>query len=50
MSEDANNIRLRPFRQTNSDGQTPEEIDGVGEREQKKVREYVVSRVGPRIE
>jgi 26S proteasome non-ATPase regulatory subunit 10 len=36
--------------QTNSDGQTPEEIDGVGEREQKKVRDYVVSRVGPRIE
>ncbi|KAG7562477.1 hypothetical protein FFLO_02056 [Filobasidium floriforme] len=35
---------------TNSDGQTPEEIEGVGEREQKKVRDYVVSRVGPRIE
>ncbi|KAJ9110465.1 hypothetical protein QFC19_001591 [Naganishia cerealis] len=32
----------------NSENQVPEEIDGVGGQEQKKVRQYVVSRVGPR--
>lgn len=30
------------------DGQVPEEIDGVGGEEQKRVRAYVVSKVGPR--
>jgi 26S proteasome non-ATPase regulatory subunit 10 len=34
--------------QQNSENQVPEEIDGVGGNEQKKVRQYVVSRVGPR--
>ncbi|KAJ9101521.1 hypothetical protein QFC20_005214 [Naganishia adeliensis] len=34
----------------NSENQVPEEIDGVGGEEQKKVRQYVVSRVGPRDE
>jgi 26S proteasome non-ATPase regulatory subunit 10 len=36
--------------QQNSENQVPEEIDGVGGEEQKKVRSYVVSRVGPRDE
>ncbi|KAK1926194.1 putative proteolysis and peptidolysis-related protein [Papiliotrema laurentii] len=35
---------------TNSEGQVPEEIDGVGGEEQKRVRQYIVSRVGPRRE
>ncbi|WVR03446.1 hypothetical protein IAU60_000437 [Kwoniella sp. DSM 27419] len=35
---------------SNSDGQVPEEIDGVGGQEQKNVRGYVVSKVGPRRE
>lgn len=35
-------------RQTNVDGEAPEEIEGVGGQEQKRVREYVASRVGPR--
>ncbi|KAI5452291.1 putative ankyrin-repeat protein [Naganishia albida] len=34
----------------NSENQVPEEIDGVGGEEQKRVRQYVVSRVGPRDE
>lgn len=34
--------------QPNSEGQTAEEIDGVGGEEQRRVRQYVVSRVGPR--
>ncbi|OCF41718.1 26S proteasome non-ATPase regulatory subunit 10 [Kwoniella heveanensis CBS 569] len=33
---------------SNSEGQVPEEIDGVGGQEQKNVRAYVVSKVGPR--
>lgn len=35
---------------SNSEGQVPEEIEGVGGQEQKKVREYVASKVGRRIE
>ncbi|EJU04533.1 ankyrin [Dacryopinax primogenitus] len=31
----------------NLDGQTPEHLEGVGGQEQKRAREYVVSRVGP---
>lgn len=34
--------------QSNSEGQVPEEIDGVGGQEQKNVRAYIVSKVGPR--
>lgn len=34
--------------QANLDSQTPEEIDGVGGEEQKRVRAFVVSAVGPR--
>ncbi|WWD22373.1 hypothetical protein CI109_106864 [Kwoniella shandongensis] len=33
---------------SNSEGQVPEEIDGVGGQEQKNVRAYVASKVGPR--
>ncbi|EIW73282.1 hypothetical protein TREMEDRAFT_25593, partial [Tremella mesenterica DSM 1558] len=33
---------------TNVDGQVPEEIEGVGETEQRQVRQFVVSKVGPR--
>ena len=32
--------------QTNVEGQTPEELEGLGEREQKRVREYVVMQCG----
>ncbi|WVW81726.1 hypothetical protein I302_103722 [Kwoniella bestiolae CBS 10118] len=35
---------------SNSEGQVPEEIEGVGGQEQKNVRSYVVSKVGPRRE
>lgn len=35
---------------SNSEGQVPEEIEGVGGQEQKNVREYVASKVGRRIE
>ena len=31
---------------TNMDGQTPEELEGLGDREQKRVREYVVMQCG----
>ncbi|GJJ13738.1 hypothetical protein Clacol_007994 [Clathrus columnatus] len=31
---------------TNQDGQIPEEVDGVGGQEQKRVKEYVIGRVG----
>ncbi|CAE7211543.1 unnamed protein product, partial [Rhizoctonia solani] len=31
----------------NADGQTPEEMDGVGGQEQKRAREYVIQRCGP---
>ncbi|RSH78804.1 uncharacterized protein EHS24_001713 [Apiotrichum porosum] len=34
----------------NVDNEVPEEIDGVGGEEQKRVRQYIVSRVGPRDE
>lgn len=33
---------------SNLDSQVPEEIDGVGGQEQKNVRAFVVSKVGPR--
>jgi 26S proteasome non-ATPase regulatory subunit 10 len=36
--------RLQP----NVDGQVAEEIEGVGGEEQKRVRQFVVSKVGPR--
>lgn len=42
----AENSRLTT--QTNVEGQVPEEIDGVGGQEQKNVRAFVVSKVGPR--
>jgi 26S proteasome non-ATPase regulatory subunit 10 len=32
--------------QTNVEGQTPEELEGLGDREQKRVREYVVMQCG----
>jgi 26S proteasome non-ATPase regulatory subunit 10 len=32
--------------QTNVDGQTPEELEGLGDREQRRVREYVVAQCG----
>lgn len=35
---------------SNSEGQVAEEIEGVGGQEQKKVREYVASKVGRRTE
>ncbi|WWC97125.1 hypothetical protein V866_004003 [Kwoniella sp. B9012] len=35
---------------SNSEGQVPEEIEGVGGQEQKNVRNYVISKVGPRRE
>jgi 26S proteasome non-ATPase regulatory subunit 10 len=35
-------------KQENSENQVAEEIDGVGGEEQRRVRQYVVSRVGPR--
>ena len=36
--------------QPNADGEVAEVIDGVGGEEQKRVRQYVVSKVGPREE
>lgn len=36
--------------QTNVEGEAPEDIDGVGGQEQKNVKAYVVSKVGPRRE
>ncbi|OCB84736.1 ankyrin [Sanghuangporus baumii] len=32
---------------TNVDGQTPEQLEGIGEQEQRRVREYVQDRCGP---
>ena len=37
-------------RQTNVDGEAPEDIEGVGQEEQKRIRQYIVSKVGPRRE
>jgi 26S proteasome non-ATPase regulatory subunit 10 len=34
------------IRQLNQDGEAPEEVEGVGGPEQKRAREYVISRVG----
>lgn len=34
----------------NAESQYPEDIEGVGGEEQKRVRQYVISRVGPRDE
>jgi 26S proteasome non-ATPase regulatory subunit 10 len=36
--------------QTNVEGEAPEDIDGVGGQEQKNVKAYIVSKVGPRRE
>ncbi|KAG8698612.1 hypothetical protein FRC09_007130, partial [Ceratobasidium sp. 395] len=31
----------------NTDGQAPEEVDGVGGQEQKRARDYIIQRCGP---
>ena len=41
---------VRLMGQINADGEVPEEIGGVGGNEQKNVRAFVVSKVGPRRE
>ena len=42
--------KLNLLLQTNADGEVPEEIEGVGGNEQKSVRAFVISKVGPRRE